>query len=160
MKESRNVLVESARIARGKINALSELSVSDYDGLLLPGGFGAAKNLSDWAFKGPKMKVLEGIREVILKMVDAGKPIGALCISPVILAKTLEGSKVTIGSDPNDGKAVEELGANHIKTSHEEIVIDNTYKIISSPCYMLDANILQIESGADKVVKAMLKMMD
>jgi enhancing lycopene biosynthesis protein 2 len=160
MNETRNVLVESARIARGNIKPLTELSSSDFDGLLFPGGFGAAKNLSDWAFKGPDISVLEDVQNVIRDMQASGKPIGALCIAPVLLAKTLEGAKITIGSDESDAKAVAKIGAEHILTTHEEVVIDQKYKIITSPCYMLDANILQIESGADKVVKAMLKMMD
>ena len=159
MNETRNVLIESARIARGKVSSLSEFLVHDFDGLLFPGGFGAAKNLSNWAVKGPNCSVIESVSEVIKKMVAAGKPIGALCISPVLLAKTIYGVRITIGSDSETIQALEKTGAEHIITSHADLVIDEKNKIITSPCYMLDANIIQIEEGADNVVKAMLKMM-
>ena len=99
MSETRNVLVESARIARGSIKSLNEFNADNFDGLLFPGGFGAAKNLSDWAFKGPDGDVIPEIREAITYAVEKNKVIGALCISPVLLAKVLEGVNLTIGSD-------------------------------------------------------------
>lgn len=159
MDEKRNVLVESARIARGKIKALQEFKASDFDGLLFPGGFGAAKNLSNWAFEGPEASVLDEVKTAILSMVEAGKPIGALCISPVLLIKVLKDVQVTLGSDKNDEAAVLAAGAKHVKTNHGETVIDSKYKLVTSPCYMLEATILQIEEGANNVVKEMLKLM-
>lgn len=159
MKETRNVLVESARIARGKIHPLSDFSAKNFDALLFPGGFGAAKNLSDWAFKGPEANVLPEVQAAIKGMVDAGKPVGALCISPVLVAKTLEGAQITIGSDTATANAVEQAGAKHVNTSHGEVVVDEKYKIFTTPCYMLDANITQIGAGADNIVKAMLEVM-
>ena len=160
MNETRNVLVESARIARGKIRPLTEFDHEDFDGLLFPGGFGAAKNLSDWAFKGPGSTVIEGVVNAIRAMVEAEKPVGALCISPVLIAKILEGARLTIGSDTDTASAIETLGASHVKTTHGEVVIDDRYKVVTTPCYMLDANIVQIAEGANNVVKAMLKLMD
>jgi enhancing lycopene biosynthesis protein 2 len=159
MDETRNVLVESARIARGNIHPLSEFRETDFDGLLFPGGFGAAKNLSDWAFKGPDSTVIKGVGDAIRAMVEAEKPVGALCISPVLIAKTLEGAMLTIGSDTDTAAAIVTAGASHIETTHGEVVIDDRYKIVTTPCYMLDANIVQIAEGADNVVKAMLKLM-
>lgn len=159
MDEKRNVLVESARIARGKIRPLSEFKAAEFDALLFPGGFGAAKNLSDWAFNGPSGSVIPEVTRTIREMADAGKPIGALCISPVLIAKTLEGAELTIGSDPETANAIETAGAKHSQTTHGEVVVDEKYNIATTPCYMLDANILQIGAGADNIVKAMLKMM-
>jgi enhancing lycopene biosynthesis protein 2 len=159
MNEKRNVLVESARIARGKIRPLTDFDQAEFDGLLFPGGFGAAKNLSDWAFKGPDSIVIKEVGDAIRAMVEAGKPVGALCISPVLLAKTLEGARLTIGSDADTAAAIVTAGASHVETTHGEVVIDDRYKIVTTPCYMLDANIVQIAEGADNVVKAMLKLM-
>ena len=159
MDETRNVLIESARIARGKIRPLSEFSEADFDGLLFPGGFGAAKNLSDWALKGPDSTVIKEVGDAIRAMVEAKKPIGALCITPVLIVKILEDARLTIGSDADTASAIESLGASHIETTHGEVVIDDRYKVVTSPCYMLDSNILQIAEGTDNVVKAMLKLM-
>lgn len=159
MNETRNVLVESARIARGQIRPLSEFDATAVDGILFPGGFGAAKNLSDWAFNGPGSEVIEEVSQAIQDMVQAGKPVGALCISPVLLAKVIEGVKITIGSDEATAAGVETAGATHINATHGEVVVDEKYKVITSPCYMLDATILDIEQGANNVVKAMMDMM-
>jgi enhancing lycopene biosynthesis protein 2 len=159
MKETRNVLVESARIARGNIRPLAEFDQAGFDGLLFPGGFGAAKNLSDWAFKGPDSTVIPEVSNAIRAMVEAGKPVGALCISPVLLAKTLEGARLTIGSDADTANAIETTGASHIETTHGEVVVDDRYKVVTTPCYMLDATIVQIAEGASNVVKAMLQLM-
>ena len=89
MDETRNVLVESARIARGSIHDLKKFNPADFDGLLFPGGFGAAKNLSTWAFDGADATVLPEVEDAIRGMVSLKKPVGAICISPVILAKVL-----------------------------------------------------------------------
>ncbi|UCH15202.1 MAG: isoprenoid biosynthesis glyoxalase ElbB [Bacteroidales bacterium] len=158
MKETRNVMIESARIARGKISPLSEFSAEEYDALIFPGGFGVAKNLSDFAFKGNNCTVNEEAANAISAMVKLNKPVGALCISPVILAKVLGDIEVTIGSDEGTAQALEEMGAKHENTTHEEIVVDNRYKIVTTPCYMLDANIVQIANGTENVIKEMLKL--
>lgn len=159
MKETRNVLVEAARIARGKIKPLSAFQAADFDGLIFPGGFGVAKNLSDWAFKGPDSSLLPEVSNAINAMVESGKPVGALCISPVLLAKTLDGARITIGSDADTAAAVQSAGAEHVETTHGEVVVDEKYNIVTTPCYMLDATIVQIADGADNVVKAMLRLM-
>lgn len=159
MDETRNVLIESARIARGKIRALSEFSGKDFDGLIFPGGYGAAKNLSSFAFDGVDCKVNPDVEDAIREMISLGKPVGALCISPVILAKVLGDVELTIGQDADTAEAVQKMGATHIKTSHGEVVVDEKYKVVTSPCYMLDANIAQIGEGTLNVVDAMLKLM-
>jgi len=158
MNESRNVLVESARIARGKISPLSEFNADDYDALIFPGGFGAAKNLSNFAFKGTDLEINPDVENAIKNMISAGKPVGALCIAPVILAKILGDVKLTIGQDQGTISAVETLGAKHVKTTHGEVVVDDNYKVVTTPCYMLDANIAQIGDGADAVVRAIIDL--
>lgn len=158
MNEKRNVLIESARIARGAISDLKDLKVNDYSALIIPGGFGVAKNLSDFAFKGADTEILQDFEDVILEFVKQSKPIGALCISPAIIAKILKGSEVTIGQDSGTIEAIEALGATHKTTNHGEVVIDKGYKLATTPCYMLDANIVQISDGAQNVVKAVFEM--
>ena len=160
MNESRNVLVESARIARGHIRDLKQLDPASYDGLLFPGGFGAAKNLSTWAFKGAEASVLPEVEEAIKGMLALKKPIGALCISPVILARVLGKVDLTIGDDEGTIDALEVLGTNHVYTTHGEVVVDPDHLLVSTPCYMLDATIDQIALGANNVVDAMIKLMD
>lgn len=158
MPEKRNVLVEAARIARGNIKDLVEYKADDFDALIFPGGFGVAKNLSSLAFDGPKLTVNTTVSEKVKETVEAKKPIGALCIAPVVMAKILEGAKVTVGQDEGTIKAITTMGGEHINTSHGEIIIDPKYKLVTTPCYMLDASISQIEQGAANVVQAILKM--
>jgi len=158
MNESRNVLVESARIARGNIKDLSEYSPKDYDAIIFPGGFGVAKNLCTFAFDGPDCSVNEVVEKVIRSTVVAEKPVGALCISPALIARILVDVEVTIGQDEGTAAAIETMGATHIKTTHGEIVVDEKYKVITTPCYMLNANISQIAEGANNVVAELLKM--
>lgn len=158
MKETRNVLVESARIARGKIKPLSAFHADDFDAIIFPGGFGAAKNLSTFAFEGENCSVNPDVENAVKSMVKKKKPIGALCISPVIIAKILGGVQLTIGQDKGTASAVEKMGASHRNTAHGEIVVDNKFKVVTTPCYMLDADIVQIADGADAVVKAILKL--
>jgi enhancing lycopene biosynthesis protein 2 len=158
MKETRNVLIESARIARGKIKPLSAFHADDFDAVIFPGGFGAAKNLSTFAFEGENCSVNPDVEKAVKSMVEKKKPIGALCISPVIIAKILGDVQLTIGQDKGTASAVEKMGASHRNTTHGEIVVDNKFKVVTTPCYMLDANIVQIAEGADAVVKAVLKL--
>ncbi len=158
MPESRNVLIESARIARGNIRALKEFDASEFDALILPGGFGAAKNLSTVAFEGANATVNPQVSKAIMSMVELHKPIGALCISPTILAKVIGNNlNVTIGDDNDTIEAIEEMGAVHKLTSHGEVILDEKYKVVTTPCYMLDANIGQIAEGAENVVKVLLQ---
>lgn len=158
MNETRNVLVESARIARGNIEPLSAFKPQEFDALIFPGGFGAAKNLSTWAFEKSEAKINPDVERSIKDMVKAGKPIGALCISPVLLAKVLDGVEITIGDNKSTIEELIKTGANHKEAGHGEIVIDRKYKVVTTPCYMLDSSILQIGEGIENVVKTMLKM--
>ena len=158
MNEKRNVLVEAARIARGDIKSLSEYKAEDYDAIIFPGGFGAAKNLCTFAFDGVDCKVNPDVEAAVRSTVVAEKPVGALCISPVFIAKILGDVKVTIGQDADTAKAVENMGGVHENTTHGEIVIDEKYKVITTPCYMLDATIDQIADGAERAVDKILEM--
>lgn len=160
MNESRNVLIESARIARGNITDLDKFNPAEFDGLLFPGGFGAAKNLSTWAFEEANATVLPGVEKAINGMVSLKKPVGALCISPVLLARILGEVHLTIGDDEGTIDALESLGAKHVYTSHGEVVYDPEHNLVTTPCYMLDATIDQIAEGANNLVDAMIKMMD
>ncbi len=159
-KETRNVLVESARIARGNIQDLSDFDVNNYDALVLPGGFGAAKNLSSFAFEGANMSINQQVALSISAMYKAKKPIGAMCISPVLLAKAIGNEvKLTVGSQSETATIIEELGATHSVTNHGEVVVDEEQKIVTTPCYMLDANIVDIEEGTANLVKELIKLM-
>jgi enhancing lycopene biosynthesis protein 2 len=160
MSETRNVLVESARIARGNITDLKKFDPAEFDGLLFPGGFGAAKNLSTWAFDTAEASVLPEVVDAIKGMVSLKKPVGALCISPVLLAKVLGEVNLTIGDDEGTIDALESLGAKHVYTTHGEVVLDPDYSVVTTPCYMLDATIDQINLGANNIVDAMIKLME
>ena len=158
MAESRNVLVESARIARGNISNLKDYKAADYDGLVMPGGLGVAKNLSTFAFEGPDCSVDEDVARAVRETAVENKPIGALCIAPAVIAKVLGNVTVTIGQDAETEAALARMGASHEKTSHGEIIIDREHKIVTTPCYMLEARVDQIGEGAENLVKAMLDM--
>lgn len=157
MNEKRNVMVEAARIARGNIKPLSEFNAADFDAILFPGGFGVAKNLCTFAFEGADCKVDADTEKAIKEMYKAGKPIGALCISPVVVAKILGNVELTIGQDKDTADAVEKMGAHHKQTNHGEVIIDAKNNVYTTPCYMLDANIVQIGEGAENIVRAILK---
>jgi len=160
-QERRNVLVESARIARGDIKPMSEFDGDKFDAIIFPGGFGAAKNLSSVAFDGAEATVNINVEKAVLQMLELGKPIGALCISPTFIAKIIgDQVEVTIGSDENTAKTIEAMGGNHIITTHGEVVIDKKHNVFTTPCYMLDATIMDIERGAMNVVKAMMESMN
>lgn len=158
MPESRNVLVEAARIARGNIKPLSEYRIQDYDAIIFPGGFGAAKNLCTFAFDGADCVVNKDVEKAVRTTVASGKPLGALCIAPVILARILGDVEITIGNDEETAAAVERMGAIHVETTHGEIAVDAKYNIVTTPCYMLDASIDQIATGADNLVKKILEL--
>jgi enhancing lycopene biosynthesis protein 2 len=160
MDETRNVLVESARIARGKISSLKQFNPAAFDGLLIPGGFGAAKNLSTWAFEGADANIYPEVEEAITGMTALKKPVGALCISPVILAMIFGKVRLTIGDDEATIDALESLGVDHVKTTHGEVVVDPEHKLVSSPAYMLNATIDQIADGASNLVDTMIGLMD
>ncbi len=157
--ESRNVLAEAARIARGRIKPLAGFRADDFDAIIFPGGFGVAKNLSDYHEKGHRMTVIDEVSAAIQQMVSKQKPIGALCIAPVILAKVLGNVDVTIGNDMETAGDIEKMGAKHHTTMHGQVIVDKHFKVVTTPCYMLDANIVQIAEGAENVVKEMIKLM-
>ncbi len=158
MSEKRNVLVEAARIARGKIRPLSDYDANDFDAVIFPGGFGAAKNLCTFAFDGKECKVLLDVENAVRRTIEVKKPIGALCISPVLLVKILGDVNVTIGQDEETIQSIKQMGGDHTVTTHGEIVVDEKYKVVTSPCYMLNATIDQIAVGAENVVKKILKL--
>ena len=158
MAEKRNVLVESARIARGNIKDLKDYNAADYDGLIMPGGLGVVKNLSTFAFDGPDCRVNGDVVKAVTDTAALKKPIGALCIAPAIIAKILVDVQVTIGQDPGTEAAIVKMGATHEKTTHAEIVIDKNHKVATTPCYMLDARVDQIGAGAENLVMAILEM--
>ncbi len=158
MDEKRNVLVEAARIARGNIRDLAEFDPAEFDALVIPGGLGVVKNLSTFAFDGPDCRVNEEVERSILAMAAQHKPIGALCIAPAVIAKVLGDVEVTVGSCGDTGKALEKMGAAVRQTSQGQITVDRKRKVVSTPCYMLDARVDQIGAGVDKLIKAVLEM--
>ncbi len=160
MNEERNVLLESARIARGDIKPLSEFDGKQFDALVFPGGFGAAKNLSTVAFDGAEATVNPEVEQAVKQMVTLKKPIGALCIAPAFIAKILGQVNVTIGQDEGTAQAIEAMGATHVETTHGDVVVDEENLVFTTPCYMLDATILDIDDGASNLIDAMTSWMD
>ena len=159
MPESRNVLVESARIARGDIKDISEANVEDFDALIVPGGFGAAKNLSDFAFKGTECAVQPDVLALAEAFAEAGKPIGLMCISPAIAAKIYGPGVVwTIGKDADTAAAVSKMGGEHHECDVSEIVEDKARKLVSTPAYMLANSISEAASGINKMVDRVLEL--
>lgn len=159
MPEKRNVLVESARIARGNIKPLAEYDAKQYDALIFPGGFGVAKNLCTFAFDGPDCKVNPDVEKAVLTTHTLKKPIGALCIAPALISRLLGDVEVTIGEDAETAESIAKMGSKHIKTTHGEVVFDKKNNVFTTPCYMLDASIADIELGARNIVNAMLEVM-
>ena len=158
MKESRNVLTEAARIARGKISPLTDYIADEYDALIFPGGFGVAKNLCTYAFDGPECHVDRVVEKAIRTTHSAGKPIAALCISPVLISKVLGDVTVTIGSDLQTAADIAKLGGKHENRPHGEVTIDMKNLIVTAPCYMLNSTISDIARDAEAVVKALIEL--
>jgi enhancing lycopene biosynthesis protein 2 len=167
MSESRNMLVESARIARGAVTEISEISPADIDALVIPGGFGNAKNLTSWAFDGPNGTIRPDIKLLIVNMINVGKPIVALCVSPVVLAKAMEGSGIelnlTIGSTKSASpysissfiEGINATGTETYEREINEILVDSENKVISAPCYMMHANIVEIRQNIKQAIDAL-----
>ena len=158
--ESRNILIESARIARGNIRDIKKVNSGELDALIFPGGFGAAKNLCDFAVKGENLTVNLEVEKLILEMHKAKKPVGFICIAPVIAAKVLGKfhPKITIGNDEGTANIIEKLGAQHINCPVDEIVVDEDNKIVTTPAYMLGPSIAYISKGIEKLVKKVLEL--
>ncbi len=160
MNEQRNVLVESARIARGNIRNLAEVRSADIDALILPGGFGAAKNLSDFAFKGPDATVHPQVRRLLQEMAEAKKPIGAICIAPATLACALAAQKpeVTIGTDVGTAAGIETMGAKHHACTVDMIHVDEENRLVTTPAYMLGPGIKDVAVGIERLVRQIVAM--
>ncbi|KAM3934333.1 glutamine amidotransferase-like class 1 domain-containing protein 3, mitochondrial [Leptodactylus fuscus] len=166
-QESRNVLVESARIARGDITALSQLKAQDHDAVIFPGGFGAAKNLSSFAVDGESCCVHDDVQRVLKDFSTAKKPIGLCCIAPVLAAKVIPGVEVTVGQEEEQGgkwpyagtaKAIQALGAKHCAKEVHEIHVDRTCKVVTTPAFMGHVPLHKIFDGIGAMVSAVVKL--
>lgn len=160
--ETRNVLVESARIARGEIKDLAEADINDFDAAIFPGGFGAAKNLCDFAVKGPDCTVNPTVEKFITDGLRAGKTMGFVCIAPALLAKVAGNidlhPDLTIGTDTGTAAAVEKMGGHHINCPVRDFVVDEKNKLVSTPAYMLGQRISEVAEGIEKVVNKVLEL--
>ena len=153
----RNIMTEAARIARGNILPLDQFKAEDYDALFFPGGFGAAKNLCDYAFKGVDMMVEPDVTRAILEMHEAKKPIGAMCIAPVRLARLIPGVCVTLGAEGSDvADHVRAWGAEHVQTENGDVGADNEDLVFTTPAFMLDATLKDVYDGAYNMVEAVV----
>ena len=158
--ERRNVLVESARIARGEIQDVSSVSADDMDALIIPGGFGAAKNLSDFAVKGPDAQVHPDVQRLLEEMADRSKPIGAICIAPATLTRVLSkrSPRVTIGNDAGTAAAIESMGGVHADCSVSDVCVDEKNRIVTTPAYMLGPGIKDVAAGIEKLVAEIISI--
>jgi enhancing lycopene biosynthesis protein 2 len=159
MPESRNVLVEAARLARGNVKPITEAKIEDFDALIIPGGFGAAKNLCNFAVKGSDMTVQAEVLAFAQGMSQAGKPVGLVCIAPAMAPKIGgAGTQYTIGNDAGTAAAINAMGGVHVDCAVDECVIDNERKIVTTPAYMYAARIREARAGIQKLVQAVLSL--
>lgn len=159
MDDSRNVLIESARIARGNIEDIAVITSDNIDGLIFPGGFGVAKNLSDYAMAGSDCSINPDVLRLSKQVHDDGKPIGAICISPAVIARVLAGdTELTIGYDEQTASDIDRMGAKHMLCPVDEIIIDKEKKVVSTPAYMEAKSIKEAASGIEKLVSEILNM--
>lgn len=160
--EKRNVLVEAARIARGDIRDVATVTPRDFDALIFPGGFGAAKNLCSFADKGPECDVHPEIQRLVTETLEARKPIGAICIAPALIARIagMSGRQptLTIGNDPATAAALEKMGAAHQESPCSACVVDEPNRIVSAPAYMCDASPVEVYEGIRKLVNEVLRL--
>jgi len=159
--EKRSVLAESARIARGNVRDIREVQVKDLDALVFPGGFGAAKNLSNFASAGADCTVHPEVARLIREMHAAHKPIGLACIAPVLAAKVLGGlhPRVTIGTDAETARAIGAMGGQHQETGPADVCVDGEHRVVTTPCYMNSVGPWTVFQGAERMVEEMLRMM-
>ena len=159
-EEERSVLVESARISRGNIIDLALLNIEDYDAVVFPGGFGVALNSCDFALRGTDCAINPDIARCLTEAHSHGKVIGAICIAPVLVAKALgqHGIHLTIGNDPDTAAGMNALGCEHQNAATDEIIVDLTNKVVSTPAYMLATGIAQISDGIEKLVGKVLEL--
>lgn len=160
---TRNVLEEAARIARGKVSNIAKMTASDIDALIIPGGFGAAKNLCDFAIKGPDCAVHPEVARLVREVVAAKKPLAAICIAPALVSKVLGSDKLahqlTIGTDAATAQALTTMGSTHVACPVREIVVDKKNKLVSTPAYMLAGNISEAAEGIEKAVAAVMELL-
>lgn len=157
--EKRNVLVEAARIARGNIKPTTALEIADFDALIIPGGFGAAKNLCNFALVGADCEVSAEVRDFISEFALAKKPVGFICIAPVMIPKLYgKGAIGTIGTDKGTGEAFCAMGGEHKDAQVDEIIVDEANKVVSTPAYMLAGSIAEAHSGIEKLVNKVLAL--
>ena len=157
--ERRNVLIEAARLARGDVLDLATADASDYDALIIPGGFGAAKNLCDFAVNGAQCEVNETVAKFTREIHTAGKPVGLICIAPAMTPLLFgEGTQCTIGTDADTAAAIEAMGGQHQSCPVDEMVIDTEKKVVTTPAYMLAESISEAATGINKLVDAVIDM--
>lgn len=157
--EPRNVLREAARIARGSIRPLSSIRVDDYDAVVFPGGFGAASNLSSFGRDGAGCSVTPEVRRLVEEALGAGRPIAAMCIAPVILARLVPGARLTIGRDRATADAIRAMGAIHVDCSVDGVVVDEERRIVTTPAYMLADGPAEVFAGAEAMVRALSRLL-
>jgi enhancing lycopene biosynthesis protein 2 len=161
-QQRRNVLEESARIARGNVQDIAGFTSDDLDALIFPGGYGAAKNLSTFASEGPKCRVNQEVARLLKEMHEARKPIGLACISPVLAARVFGAAdirpRLTIGSDRETAKAINAMGGEHHNAPPADAYVDHENLIVSTPCYMNDVGPWVVYEGAEKMVEEVLRM--
>ena len=157
--EGRNVLTEAARLARGEVIDLATANADDYDALIIPGGFGAAKNLSDFAVNGGNCQVNPDVVRFTQAINSAGKPVGLICIAPA-MSPLLFGEQVkfTIGNDQETAAAVESMGGTHMNCCVDEIVTDKELKVVTTPAYMLAGSMTEAAAGIRKLVSQVIEM--
>jgi enhancing lycopene biosynthesis protein 2 len=160
MPESRNVLVESARIARGAIQDIRDADVDEFDALIIPGGFGAAKNLSNFASEGANCSINPDLLALAEAFAESRKPVGLICVSPALAAKIYgPGVTCTVGNDPDTAKAIAKMGGTHKECAVGEIVEDEARKLVSTPAYMIALSISEAASGINKLVDRVIELM-
>lgn len=172
MNEQRNMLVEAARITRGEIVDITKVQPADIDALVIPGGFGSAKNFTNWAFEGPDGGIHPSVKLLLVNLVNIGKPIAALCVSPIVVAKALEGSiiqpSMTIGTTASGSpydiasfiSGLEKTGVSGVMKTIEEVHIDRTNRIITAPCYMMNASIKEVNKNIRLALDALYQLLN
>jgi enhancing lycopene biosynthesis protein 2 len=162
--EHRDVLVESARIARGNIIPMARMDARSIDALIFPGGYGAAQNLCTFAVDGPDCTVNYEVETLVSDMLEMKKPIGAICIAPAMLARLVGkrkiAAKLTIGNDPGTAAAINKMGATHCDCPVTEMVVDKENKIVSTPAYMYDATPADVFKGIKKCVDEVMRLVN
>jgi enhancing lycopene biosynthesis protein 2 len=157
----RNILTEAARLARSNVRPIEEYKADDFDGLLFSGGYGVAKNLCDYAYKGAAMEVQPDVARAIIETHEAHKSIGGMCIAPVMFAKLIPNVCVTLGMEGTpDADNVRKMGAEHVQTEHGDVCADNAELVFTTPAYMLDATLKDVYDGAYNLIDAIVDTLE